>query len=282
MPEPPPWWDLERADAYRAWRDRTLAQELELEPVELADPARLRPAERAALLARLHAGGAARYRSAGELGPAGVLALGRQLGLARLDRHPAAGADGVARLTARADGAARYIPYTPARLGWHTDGYYRAGGRRVRAFLLHCARPARAGGGNRLLDPRRLYIALRDEDPELVRALAHPRAFEIPADAGGARRAACAGPVFAPDGERLYVRYTERRRHIRWRAGCAAARARVAALLAEPAGRALRLAAGEGLIAHNVLHCRDAYEDDPRAPRLLYRARYADYAEAPC
>ena len=282
MPEAPPWWDPGRPDAYRAWRARALAQELELAPVDFADPARLRPAERAALLARLHAGGAARYRSARELGPAGVLALGRQLGLARLDRHPAAGDDGVARLTARADEAARYRPYTPAPLGWHTDGYYRAGARRVRAFILHCARPAAAGGGNRLLDPRRLYIALRDEDPELARALAHPRAFEIPADPGGERRAAYAGPVFAPDGDRLYVRYTERRRHIRWRAGCAAARARFAALLRELPPAELRLSAGEGLIAHNVLHCRAAYEDDPRAPRLLYRARYADYAAAPC
>ena len=282
MPEPPSWWDLARPDAYRAWRERTLAQRFELEPVALADPARLSPAERAALLAPLHAAGAVRYRSARELEPAGVRALGRQLGLARLDRHPAAGGDGVARLTARAGEAARYIPYTPARLGWHTDGYYREDARRVRAFILHCARPAAAGGGNRLLDPRRLYIALRDEEPALVRALAHPRAFEIPADAGGDRRTAFAGPVFAPDGERLYVRYTERRRHIRWRAAAAAARARAAELLAALPQTELRLAAGEGLIAHNVLHCRDAYEDDPRAPRLLYRARYADYARPPC
>ena len=50
----------------------------------------------------------------------------------------------------------------------------------------------------------------------------------------------------------------------------------------DEAEAALRLAAGEGLIAHNVLHCRDAYADDPRAPRLLYRARYADYARPPC
>ena len=282
MPEPPPWWDLDRPDAYRAWRERTLAQRFELAPVALADPARLSPAERAVLLARLQATGAVRYRSAQELEPAGVLALGRQLGLARLDRHPAAGGDGVARLSARAGAAARYIPYTPARLGWHTDGYYRDDARRVRAFILHCARPAATGGGNRLLDPRRLYIALRDEEPALVRALAHPRAFEIPADAGGERRAACAGPVFAPDGERLYVRYTERRRHIRWRAAAAAARARAAELLTTLPAAELRLAAGEGLIAHNVLHCRDAYADDPRAPRLLYRARYADYARPPC
>ena len=282
MPEPPPWWDLDRPDAYRAWRERTLAQRFELAPVALADPARLSPAERAVLLARLQATGAVRYRSTRELEPAGVLALGRQLGLARLDRHPAAGGDGVARLSARAGAAARYIPYTPARLGWHTDGYYRDDARRVRAFILHCARPAAAGGGNRLLDPRRLYIALRDEEPALVRALAHPRAFEIPADAGGERRAACAGPVFAPDGERLYVRYTERRRHIRWRAAAAAARARAAELLTTLPAAELRLAAGEGLIAHNVLHCRDAYADDPRAPRLLYRARYADYARPPC
>ena len=39
---------------------------------------------------------------------------------------------------------------------------------------------------------------------------------------------------------------------------------------------ALQLAAGMGIVAHNVLHDRSAFVDDPAAPRLLYRARYLD------
>jgi hypothetical protein len=38
----------------------------------------------------------------------------------------------------------------------------------------------------------------------------------------------------------------------------------------------LRLEAGMGLVANNVLHDRSAFVDDPAHPRLLYRARYLD------
>jgi hypothetical protein len=38
----------------------------------------------------------------------------------------------------------------------------------------------------------------------------------------------------------------------------------------------VHLDAGMGLVAHNVLHARSAFEDDAAAPRLLYRARYLD------
>ena len=32
-------------------------------------------------------------------------------------------------------------------------------------MILHCVRPARQGGDNRLLDHEMAYIALRDADP---------------------------------------------------------------------------------------------------------------------
>ena len=34
------------------------------------------------------------------------------------------------------------------------------------------------------------------------------------------------------------------------------------------------LSAGEGLICNNVLHNRSQFEENPEAPRLLYRLRY--------
>jgi hypothetical protein len=36
-----------------------------------------------------------------------------------------------------------------------------------------------------------------------------------------------------------------------------------------------------GIVAHNVLHDRSAFVDDPASPRLLYRARYCDRTQAP-
>ncbi len=260
------------------------AGDAEFEPVAIADPAHLTAAERRALLARLHATGAACYRTRPDPQPAGILALGAQLGLTRLNHHQCAEPDGVARLTARQDAARRFIPYTRQPLRWHTDGYYLAPN--IRSFILHCVAPAATGGANQLLDPRRLYIALRDEDPELVRALSHPEAFTVPAhlDDGRVRRPEFRGPVFSIDGRLLHLRYTERTEHIRWRTDTATARTRIRHLLGTlpPACRELRLETGDGLIAHNVLHCRSAYDDHAERPRLLYRARYLDYARPPC
>jgi hypothetical protein len=38
----------------------------------------------------------------------------------------------------------------------------------------------------------------------------------------------------------------------------------------------IRLEAGMGIVANNVLHERSGFVDDAAAPRLLYRARYLD------
>ncbi len=286
-PRSPPaaWWDLSRTDAYPAWREQVLeGSGIEAAPVEIRDPARLDAAEISALASRLYAGGAACYSLDRIPESRELLAFGAQLGLTHLDHHQCAEADGVARLTAREDAAGRFIPYTRHRLRWHTDGYYQPEDRKIRSFILHCVQPALDGGVNRLLDPRVLYIALRDEDPDWIRALAHPRAFTVPAHAesGRKRRAEFSGPVFSVDGEHLYMRYTERAIHIRWRPETEAARIRIQELLdtLPQAQRPLRLEAGCGLIAHNVLHCRSAYTDAADGPRLLYRTRYTDRAHA--
>ena len=259
---------------------------MDFTPVRLRDPARLSAAEISALASRLHAAGAVCYGMDRIPEPHDILALGEQLGLKHLDHHQCAEPDGVARLTAREDTAGRFIPYTRHRLRWHTDGYYQPDGQRIRSFVLHCIQPALEGGINRLLDPRLLYVALRDEDPDLVRALIHPRAFTVPAhvEGGRERRAEFSGPVFSADGEHLYMRYTERAIHIRWHPETETARIRIRELLETlpQAGRPLRLDAGCGLIAHNVLHCRSAYTDSADHPRLLYRTRYTDRAHRPC
>jgi len=238
--------------------------------------------------------------------PALPRALGAQLGLARVDRHWLADEDGLARITlagqnadanaaAGADESAaargEFIPYTNRAIGWHTDGYYHPEGRRILGMILHCVRPAAAGGETALLDPELVYIALRDESPALVRALMHPQAMTIPAreDETGVARAAQSGPVFSvvqrPEAQaHLHMRYTARTRSIEWRDD-ALTRQAVAAMVQMMAGGIagvlrLTLQAGMGLVGHNVLHARSAFTDDPRAPRLLYRARYLDLVRA--
>ena len=283
----PGWWDPACPDAYQVWREQVLEESQgDFTPVEIRNPAKLDDVEIGALASRLHAGGIACYVMNRIPEPGELLAFGRQLGLGHLDHHQCAEPDGVARLTAREDTAGRFIPYTRHRLRWHTDGYYQPDAQKIRSFILHCVQPAREGGINRLLDPRLLYIALRDEDPDLIRTLAHPRAFTVPAHAEGGeeRRAEFSGPVFSTDGEHLYTRYTERAIHIRWHPATETARTRIRELLETlpQAKHPLRLEAGYGLIAHNVLHCRSAYTDSADSPRLLYRTRYTDRAHRPC
>ena len=279
------WHDLDQPQAYEAWREQVLAwDDPGLEPIPVRDPGALQPDERRALGTRLSGAGFVCYRVDRTLSPDTLLALGTQLGLTRIDHHQCAEPDGVARLTARTDDAARFIPYTRQRLRWHTDGYYQPPAQQIRSFVLHCIRPAATGGDTRLLDPRLLYIALRDENPAWVAALSRPDAFTVPAhvDDGRERRPAFRGPVFAAEGRHLHMRYTERAQHIDWHPEVVPARTRLQDLLDSlPATRrTLRLEAGCGLIAHNVLHCRSAYTDAVAAPRLLYRIRYLDRAHA--
>ena len=211
--------------------------------------------------------------------------LGARLGLVRLVANPLADEDGISALEAAPEKAALgYIPYSNRRLLWHTDGYYNAPARRIRAFILHCVRPAGTGGENRVLDHEIAYILLRDADPEYVRALSLPDAMTIPASAaeGAEVRDAQTGPVFSFDAGALHMRYTARTRSVEWRPDDTT-RAAVQYLNAileadSPHVFAIRLAGGQGLVCNNVLHNRSAFTDEaaPGLGRLVYRARYSD------
>jgi alpha-ketoglutarate-dependent taurine dioxygenase len=214
--------------------------------------------------------------------------LGERLGLARLHANPLADEDGISSLEVATEKSARgYIPYSNRRLLWHTDGYYNPPAQRIRAFILHCVRPAAAGGENRLLDPEIAYLLLRDADPRYVRALSAPDAMTIPANEEdpAAQRTAQTGPVFSDDGGALHMRYTARTRSIEWRPD-EATRAAVQCLKQildsdSPYVFTLRLAAGQGLVCNNVLHDRSAFTDAPGEGRLVYRARYFDRVASP-
>lgn len=288
-------FDLLDHGAYRRWRDGKLAraprawQEL---VVDVADPLRLSQAERQALLLRCAHANMAIYRSNRTAPDKGlVAAVARQLGVARLDGNWLADEDGITPIAvdrSRADRQA-FIPYTDRPIQWHTDGYYQPPSRPVRAMLLHCVRSAADGGCNALMDHEMAYVALRDADPDWVRALMAPDAMTIPAreDEDGVARAEQSGPVFSVDAcdGSLHMRYTARTRSILWKDDVVtrSAVAFLRELLQTDAANVFRvcLEPGMGLVCNNVLHARSAFSDDPAHPRLLYRARYLDRIAPP-
>jgi len=279
---------LDRSPAYLRWRERKLARyprRIEDLIVEVRDPRNLSDREAGEIQRVCGAANMAVYASplAGVADKDIPRRLGARLGLARLHANPLADEDGISSLEAAPEKAALgYIPYSNQRLLWHTDGYYNAPGERIRAFLLHCVRPAAAGGENRLLDHEIAYILLRDADPRYVKALSAPEAMTIPANTapGAEFRPARTGPVFSTDAGALHMRYTARTRSIEWRPDeatrAAAQFLRQILDAGSPYVFTLRLAAGQGLVCNNVLHDRSAFTDAPGRGRLVYRSRYFD------
>jgi hypothetical protein len=209
--------------------------------------------------------------------------LGLQLGLSHLDSNLRADEDSVTSLEVREQSGNQYIPYTNKPLSWHTDGYYNDGKQQIRAIIMHCVSPAAQGGVNFLLDHELLYIRLRDENPDWVRALMHPAAMTIPPniDEGQKVRGESTGPVFSVDEDSgsLHMRYSARKRNIEWRddAVTVEARSRITELLKDKSmSFQYCLQAGEGIISNNALHNRTAFEDTDDKKRLMYRARYYD------
>jgi alpha-ketoglutarate-dependent taurine dioxygenase len=96
------------------------------------------------------------------------------------------------------------------------------------------------------------------------------------------------GPVFVldPDSGRLTMRYTARKRNIRWRDDAttqAAVRALERLLSEDPLIMRVKLGPGDGVICNNVLHDRIGFETEPRPGpgRLLYRIRSYDRIRDP-
>ncbi len=284
-------FDLADEAAYRAWREAKLARfpaSLADLVVEVRDPRAFSAAEKEALLDRCARANMAVYasRCGGDPDKAIPRAVGAQFGLRTLDPNFLADDDGITSLEVSDENAPKkargeFIPYTNRGIRWHTDGYYNAPERSVRAVLLHCVERAESGGENDLLDHEIAYIRLRDEDPGHVRALSAGDAMTIPARTEGGRieRAAQSGPVFSLDADGfLHMRYTARTVSIEWKKDAAtqAALAALERILAEPSPYVFagRLEPGMGLVSNNVLHTRTPFTDSPRHKRFIYRARY--------
>lgn len=283
-------YDLHNESAYQRWRE----QKLEQAPasvadliVEVKDPCNLTTAEHAALLQRCQRANMVIY--AAQLHSADkeiARKVGSQFGLENLDANWLAGEDGISEIKVSSDSDTSrqaYIPYTNHPIKWHTDGYYNALVRRIRGMLLHCVHGAADGGVNRLMDHEMVYLKIRDENPDFIRALSAPDVMTIPAraDDDGVARPEQGGPVFSVDENgRLHMRYTARTRSIVWKQDelSRAAVAFLEQLLAaeSPYIYSAKLESGMGLLCNNVLHDRSGFNDNSAFPRLLYRARYYD------
>ncbi len=281
-------FDLADSAAYADWRGRKLEQ-LQCDAgaliVDIENPMRLQADERQRLLSLIDRHNMAVYRlaDAQNRDKEIVHALGRAVGLNRLDTNLRADEDSVTSLEVRSQQGNQYIPYTNRRLSWHTDGYYNTLDSQVRGIIMHCAQPAAEGGENALIDHELMYIRLRDENPAYIEALMRPEAMTIPPNVenGVEIRPAQPGPVFSvdPQSGRLHMRYSARTRNIEW-AGDADTRNAAAAitdfLQDDSITCRLRLNAGEGIICNNVLHNRTGFTDTDAQKRLMYRARYYD------
>ena len=141
---------LDRSHAYLRWRERKLARyprRVEDLIVEVRDPRNLSESEVGEIRRVCAAANMAVYASplSGVADKEIPRRLGARLGLARLHANPLADEDGISSLEAvPGKSAVGYIPYSNQRLLWHTDGYYNPPEQRIRAFILHCVRPAAA------------------------------------------------------------------------------------------------------------------------------------------
>ena len=274
---PPPSFDLANEAGYQVWRAAKLAnvsaQAAADRVVPVNDPAALTAQEHEAILERCRNTNLAIYEvtGGGETDKQAIRAFGRQFGLENLDMNLRADEDSITSLrVVAASTGTHYIPYTNRPLNWHTDGYYNRLDEQVRGIVMHCVATAASGGDNRFLDPEIAYLLMRDENPDYIEAFMQPDAMTIPSnmEAGVELRPAQTGPVFslADDSGALHMRYTARTRSIEWKDD---RNTRLAAgflleLLASDSIYIIRhrLRAGQGIICNNVLHRREAFNDD--------------------
>ncbi len=281
-------FDLSNDSAYQRWRESKLTgypEKIDDLVVEIANPHQLSQAEHEMLLQLCRKTNMAIWSGlTGHDTDKNIIRdLGRSFGLQQLDHNMCADNDAITSLTAQPDALHQgYIPYSNRPIAWHTDGYYNPLNLQIHGLLLHCVQPADEGGENELLDHEIVYMLIRDENPDYIRALMHPETMTIPANIADGKelRPARSGPVFAiyPDGH-LHMRYTDRSRSIEWQQDPLLKEAveflKLTLKKPSPWHFLGKLEAGQGLICNNVLHTRRGF-NDLENNRLLYRARYFD------
>ncbi|MCW8930132.1 MAG: TauD/TfdA family dioxygenase [Gammaproteobacteria bacterium] len=282
-------FDLNNDELYQQWRDLKLADYPETLGdlvVELNDPRKLTGSEHQKLLTLCQKANMVIY--AGKTGddpdPEIPLSMGRAFKLIDLDRNWLADETGLTSLKVVDNGARQdFIPYSNRAINWHTDGYYNIAEKQIHGLNLHCVMPAPDGGENRLMDHEIVYIKLRDENPDYIRALMADDVMIIPPRIGKdgvIARKEEAGPVFSinPASGDLHMRYTIRTQNVIWKNDPLTLEAlkRLEYWLECDSKYSYqgKLESGMGLVSNNVLHDRSAFEDSDTQKRLIYRARY--------
>ena len=281
---------LKNEDAYQVWRSGKLENRLQTTPLRvftLNAQGLLADSQLTAVQQQVDAYNFIIFEvSDTDFGKQDFITLNRQFGLQDLDINLGADADKVTalRVVGESDQRAQYIPYTNRAMNWHTDGYYNPHARRINAFSLYCVNQSARGGGNFLFDHEMMYLLIRDQSPELLEALMHDDLMRIPANVQDNQviRAEESGPVFSlqPISCALNMRFTSRPQHIVWKSDKCSQQALNLVreiLMQGEAMIEMRLHAGQGIVCNNILHGREAFQDDPQQPaRLVYRARYYD------
>ncbi|MEJ2590649.1 MAG: TauD/TfdA family dioxygenase, partial [Candidatus Thiodiazotropha sp.] len=173
----------ENASAYARWKRAKLAdypQSLDHLVVEISDPRQLTAAEHDRLLTLCRKTNMAIWAglSGHDSDKQIIRGLGLRFGLEHLDHNMCADNDAITSLTVQSDVLRQgYIPYSNRPIAWHTDGYYNRLDQQIHGLLLHCVQPADEGGENELLDHEIVYLRIRDENPDYIRALMHPQAM---------------------------------------------------------------------------------------------------------
>jgi alpha-ketoglutarate-dependent taurine dioxygenase len=275
------------ADDYQFWRDEKLANattNIENCLIEINNPKQLTQAEKNQITKLCSFNNFALFNIPEQQNySSSIVDFNQQFGLNTFDNHLYAKDMGMAHITQSDEkDQAEFIPYTNQTIGWHTDGYYNTKENRIRAFSLFCINQAQSGGENQWLDHQMAYLLLREENPDVAKALTHPQAMSIPQHIvdGKVRRKTSVGPIFFVDDktQQLYMRYTQRKKNIEFHNSQEIKQA-VAILdkcLANntPYHFTHTMNANQGLICNNILHKRSAFIDNKDKPRLMLRGRY--------
>ena len=278
---------LNNPDAYQYWRDEKLANsttKLENCLLEINNPFALNAAQKNKIKSLCQHNNFALFSlQTQDNYPNAIVAINQQLGLKDFDQHLYIKNQGLAHITQSDDKQqGEFIPYSNKKLSWHTDGYYNSPQQLIRAFSLFCVNPASSGGENQWIDPQMVYLLLRENNPDIVKALTHPQAMTIPEHQidGKLRRAVSVGPIFFIDEKTstLSMRYTQRRKNIEFFNSVEITQAvqHLDRLLKSKTAYHFEclLQRGQGLLCNNVLHKRSRFSDNKNNSRLLLRGRY--------
>ena len=284
-------FSLDARDKYSLWRDKKLhnfSKSISELVVEYKDPLAISSNEKQKTKEIISKFNMCIYQTDQKHNPDKAIpqSIGEQFGLYCLDKHLCADDDGIAPLTVgKRDHHQDYIPYTDRPINWHTDGYYNSSSEKINTVILHCVNAAQEGGANQLMDHELMYILLREQNPDFIRALMSEDVMVIPENIENdvLIRDKRSGPVFSIDmrTQRLHMRYTARTRSIQWKQNAIVKQATQAItelLQTSPYVIEHRLEPGQGLLSRNVLHTRRAFVDGNSATtkRLIFRARYYD------